>query len=101
MFSRNGASFAVALNCGIGSSSLNADVNAFPKLQRVLGANSSIVGLKYRSCTRVRDISGLRDLPQRKRGKLRASQFRPLYDSPSILRLLAASARSSFACGLH
>ena len=46
MASRNGASFAVALNCGMGSSSLNANVNAFPKLQRVLGANSSIVGLK-------------------------------------------------------
>src|SRR5206468_8524440 len=50
--SRNGASFAVALNCGIGSSSLNADVKEFSKLHNVLGANSSIVGLKYKSCTR-------------------------------------------------
>ena len=31
--SRNSPSFAVALNCGIGSSSLNAEVNAFERLQ--------------------------------------------------------------------
>lgn len=41
MSCRNGASFAVALNCGIGSSSLNAEVKALTMLQSVLGANSS------------------------------------------------------------
>src|SRR2546426_11565414 len=50
--SRSDASFAVALNCGIGSSSLNALVNALERLHVVLGANSSICGLKYRSWTR-------------------------------------------------
>jgi hypothetical protein len=45
--SRNEASFAVALNCGIGSSSLNALVNALERLQVVLGANSSTRGSKY------------------------------------------------------
>jgi hypothetical protein len=39
------ASFAVALNCGIGSSSLNAEVNAFDRLQIVLALNSSYCGL--------------------------------------------------------
>src|SRR6266571_425241 len=43
---RNDANFAVALNCGIGSSSLNALVNAFDRLHVVLGANSSVCGLK-------------------------------------------------------
>jgi len=38
------------LNCGMGSSSLNAEVNAFAKLHRVRGANSSNCGLKYKSC---------------------------------------------------
>ena len=36
--------FAVALNCGMGSSSLNADVNAFERLQMVRVRNSSYVG---------------------------------------------------------
>jgi hypothetical protein len=36
------ASFAVALNCGIGSSSLNAVVNAFCRLHLVRGAKASI-----------------------------------------------------------
>ena len=44
--SRNGASFAVALNCGIGSSSLKADVKAFARLHCVRGAKSSICGSK-------------------------------------------------------
>src|SRR5258707_8816540 len=39
--SRNSPSFAVALNCGIGSSPLNAEVNAFERLQIVRGRNSS------------------------------------------------------------
>jgi cyanate permease len=43
---RNPASFAVALYCGIGSSSLNALVNAFDKLHMVRGWNSSCTGLK-------------------------------------------------------
>ena len=38
--SRNSPNFSVALNCGIGSSSLNAEVNAFDKLQIVRGLNS-------------------------------------------------------------
>lgn len=44
-------SFAVALNCGIGSSSLSAEVNAFDRLHIVRGWNSAYFGLKYRSCT--------------------------------------------------
>jgi len=38
--------FAVALNCGTGSSSLNAEVNAFERLQIVRGRNSSYFGSK-------------------------------------------------------
>jgi hypothetical protein len=38
--SRNSPSFAVALNWGIGSSSLNAEVNALERLQIVRGLNS-------------------------------------------------------------
>ena len=45
--SRNEPRLAVALNCGIGSRSLNALVNALDKLHNVRGANSSTVGLKY------------------------------------------------------
>ena len=44
--SRNSPNFAVALNCGIGSSSLNADVNAFDRLQIVRDVNSSYFGSK-------------------------------------------------------
>jgi len=43
--SRDDASFAVVLNCGIGSSSLKALVNALDKLHTVRGANSAIRGL--------------------------------------------------------
>ena len=39
--SKNCPSFAVALNCGMGSSSLNAEVNAFDRLQIVRERNSS------------------------------------------------------------
>jgi hypothetical protein len=46
--SKNSPSFAVALNWGIGSSSLKADVNAFDRLQIVLDRNSSYFGSKYR-----------------------------------------------------
>ena len=35
--SRKGPSLVVARNCGMGSSSLNADVNAFDKLHMVSG----------------------------------------------------------------
>lgn len=44
--SRNPLSLAVALNCGIGSSSLNADVNALDRLHSVRALNSSYCGLK-------------------------------------------------------
>ena len=37
---------AVALNCGTGSSSLNAEVNALERLQMVRGLNSSYFGFK-------------------------------------------------------
>ena len=43
---RNLPNFAVARNCGIGSSSLNAEVNAFDRLHIVRGWNSSCCGLK-------------------------------------------------------
>jgi len=39
-------SLAVALNCGMGSSSLNAEVNALERLQIVRGWNSSHFGSK-------------------------------------------------------
>ena len=38
---------AVALNCGMGSSSLNAEVNAFERLQIVRGRTSSYFGSKF------------------------------------------------------
>lgn len=41
---RNSPSLAVALNCGMGSSSLNAEVNACEKLQMVRGWNFSYFG---------------------------------------------------------
>jgi hypothetical protein len=46
--SRNSPSLAVALNCGMGSSSLNADVKAFERLQIVRGRNSSYFDSKCR-----------------------------------------------------
>jgi hypothetical protein len=51
LVSKNSPSLAVALNCGIGSSSLNADVKAFERLQIVRAQNSSYFGSKYRSWT--------------------------------------------------
>ena len=39
-------SFAVALNCGMASSSLKADVKAFDRLRIVRGGNSSYFGSK-------------------------------------------------------
>jgi len=47
--SKNSPSLAVALNCGMGSNSLNAEVNALENIVRDL--NSSYFGSKYRSCT--------------------------------------------------
>jgi len=44
--SRNSPSLAVALNCGMGSSSLNADVNGLERLQIVRKRNSSYFGSK-------------------------------------------------------
>jgi len=61
--SRNSPSFAVALNWGIGSNSLNADVNAFERLQIVLDRNSSYFGSKYRSCTVRARCLGASSLP--------------------------------------
>ena len=46
---KNPANLAVALNCGIGSSVLKADVKALDRLQSVRGWNSSCCGEKYRS----------------------------------------------------
>jgi hypothetical protein len=43
---RKAPSFAVALNCGMGSSSLKAEVKAFERLHIVRGAKSSNGGLK-------------------------------------------------------
>lgn len=42
--SRSSTGFAVALNCGMGSSCLKAEVNAFERLQIVLGRQSSYFG---------------------------------------------------------
>jgi hypothetical protein len=47
--SRNSPSLAVALNCGMGSNSLNAEVNALERLQIVRGRNSSYDCGKTRS----------------------------------------------------
>jgi hypothetical protein len=44
--SKNSPSLAVALNCGIGSSSLNAEVKALERLQIVRDRNSSYLGSK-------------------------------------------------------
>ncbi len=44
--SRNAPRLAVARNCGMASSSLKAEVNAFDRLHMVRGANSSCWGLK-------------------------------------------------------
>jgi hypothetical protein len=97
--SQNSPSFAVALNWGIGSSSLKADVNAFDRLQIVLDRNSSYYGSKYRSWTvRVRCFGassafheGLID--DHLRGHVR--QFAPL----PCFRLLAIG--SKFRCMIH
>jgi hypothetical protein len=43
--SRKDPSLAVARNCGMGSSSLNGDVNAFDKLHMVLDSNSWCCGV--------------------------------------------------------
>jgi hypothetical protein len=44
--SRNSPGLAVTLNCGMGSNSFNAEVNAFDRLQIVRGRNSSYSGSK-------------------------------------------------------
>ena len=46
-YEANPPNFAVALNRGIGLSSLKADVKALDRLQIVLGLNSSYFGSKY------------------------------------------------------
>ena len=45
--SKNSPRFAVALNWGIGSSSLKAEVKAFDRLEIVRDRNSSYFGSKY------------------------------------------------------
>ena len=55
------ASFAVALNCGIGSSSLNAEVNAFDRLQIVRALNSSYCGLFLPICGKITVDHGVAD----------------------------------------
>src|SRR6202008_3416839 len=60
--SRNSPSFAVALNCGMGSSSLNAEVNAFDRLQIVRGRNSSYLGSKYYVVDNISSLMWRRDL---------------------------------------
>jgi hypothetical protein len=53
----------VALNWGLGSSSLNAEVKAFDRLHIVLGWKSSCSGAKYSSCTRrARCLGGTYDI---------------------------------------
>jgi hypothetical protein len=47
---------AVTLNCGMGSSSLNAEVNALERLQLVRVRNSSCFGSKYRFVYRARQM---------------------------------------------
>jgi hypothetical protein len=49
---RNPPSFAIALNCGTGSSFLKALVKAFEKFHIVLAANSGYCGSKYSLWTR-------------------------------------------------
>jgi hypothetical protein len=46
------SSLAVALNCRMGSSSLNADVKEFDRLHMVRGWKSWRCGAKYNSCAR-------------------------------------------------
>jgi hypothetical protein len=46
LVSKNSPSFAVALNCGMGSSSLKAEVKALERLQIVRERNSSYFGSK-------------------------------------------------------
>jgi hypothetical protein len=64
----NAPSFAVALNWGMGSSSLNALVNAFERLHIVRGENSSYSGWKYSRCTSERRLRGASQLAIHKRG---------------------------------
>src|SRR6185312_8123724 len=55
---RNSPNLAVALNCGTGSSFLNALVNAFERLHSVRCENSGNSGSKYRRCTSGRRLRG-------------------------------------------
>jgi hypothetical protein len=62
-FPRNSPNLAVALNCGMGSSSLNAEVNALERLQIVRDRNSSYLGSKYKSWTVRARCFGASSLP--------------------------------------
>src|SRR5713101_8248775 len=100
--SRNSPSLAVALNCGMGSSSLNAEVNAFERLQIVRGRKSSYFGSKYRSCTVRRKVFWSFQLALHKRlvdDDLRSDS--PLAQLSAMLPLACASARSYAAFGQH
>src|SRR5882724_4913905 len=54
---------AVALNCGTGSSFLNALVNAFDRFHIVLAANSGYCGSKYNRWTSGSRVLGASRLP--------------------------------------
>jgi hypothetical protein len=60
---RNSPSLAVALNFGMGSSFLNALVNAFAKLHMVRAENSGYSGSKNKRCTSARRLRGASNSP--------------------------------------
>src|SRR4029077_10923518 len=60
---RKPPSLAVALNCGTGSSFLNALVNAFDKLHMVLAENSGYCGSKYNRGSSGSRLLGASSLP--------------------------------------
>ena len=65
---RNAPSLAVALNCGIGSSLLNALVKAFDRLHIVWPEKSGYSGSKYNRWTIGKQRSGCFQLAVHKRG---------------------------------
>src|SRR5579859_7716520 len=62
-WARKAPSLAVALNCGTGSSFLNALVKAFDKLHIVLAENSGYCGSKYSRWTSGSRVLGASNLP--------------------------------------
>ncbi len=67
-WARKPPSLAVALNCGKGSSFLNALVKAFDRLHIVRGENSGYSGSKYRRWTSGSRLFGASSLPLTKCG---------------------------------